>query len=365
MAIHDIPSEAIEQLLLTESEFYTPASLVAHARLNDYAAEYRRSVEDTEGFWAGIAQELEWFQPWRKVFDWKYPIFEWFQGAKCNISYNCLDRQVKAGRRNKVAYIWTTEDGTERQITYGQLLDFVSRTANGLRSLGVSKGDRVIIYMPLTLEGVVCMLACAAFGVVHSVVYAGFSVQALRRRIEDAGARVILTADLCYRRGNRVGLRSIVQEAISGLAAIDKVVVRRTQPPLELELHEMDFYELVRTQSTDCPPVVMDAEDPLYILYTSGTTGKPKGVVHVHGGYMVGIYYDMTRFGTSAMMTCSSAHQTLAGWWDILTSCMGCSWRGRQRCFAREPLIFRIRQLRGIHTQRTPVSSECGANRAI
>ncbi len=287
----------IEQLLRADQEFYPPASLVAQARLKDYDAEYKRSVEDAEGFWAGVARELEWFQPWNKVFDWKYPTFEWFQGAKCNITYNCLDRQVKAGRKNKVAYIWAGEDGTERQITYGQLLDFVSRTANGLRSLGVKKGDRVIVYMPLNLEGVVSMLACARIGAVHSVVYAGFSVQALRSRIDDAQARIILTADVCYRRGKRVELRSIVREAIAGLETIDKVVVlRRTQPPTDLELHEVDFYELVRQQSAECPAEIMEAEDPLYILYTSGTTGKPKGVVHVHGGYMVGIYYHMTRF---------------------------------------------------------------------
>lgn len=297
MATQTVHSEGIEQLLQSQNEIHPPASLVAKARLRDYPAEYKRSVEDPDGFWGEAAQELEWFQPWKKVFEWKYPTFEWFAGAKCNITYNCLDRQVKSGRKNKVAYIWVGEDGTERQITYGQLLDFVCRTANALKSLGVKKGDRVIIYMPLNLEGVVSMLACARIGAIHSVVYAGFSVQALRSRIEDAQARIILTADICYRRGKRVGLRSIVQESIAGLENVDKVVVlRRTEPPIELELHEVDFYELVRKQSASCPAEVMEAEDPLYILYTSGTTGKPKGVVHVHGGYMVGIHYHMTRF---------------------------------------------------------------------
>lgn len=297
MAIHTAQSEGIEHLLQSKNEILPPASLVANARLRDYPAEYGRSLEDPEGFWADAARELEWFRPWTKVFEWTYPTFEWFVGAKCNITYNCLDRQVKAGRRNKVAYIWVGEDGAERQITYGQLLDLVCRAANGLKSLGVTKGDRVVIYMPLNLEGVVSMLACARIGAVHSVVYAGFSVQALRSRIEDARARVILTADVGYRRGKRVELRSVVQEAISGLECVDKVVVqRRSLPPVELELHEVDFDDLTMKQSTDCPPEIMDSEDPLYILYTSGTTGKPKGVVHVHGGYMVGIHYYMTRF---------------------------------------------------------------------
>src|SRR5689334_2959411 len=191
----------IEPLLRTETELLPPKSLVENARLKDYAAEYQRSVDDPEAFWASAAKELEWFQPWTRIFDWKYPTFEWFQGGKCNITHNCLDRQVKSGRKNKVAYIWAGEDGAEQQITYGQLLDFVCRAANGLKQLGVKKGDRVIVYMPLCLEGVVCMLACARIGAVHSVVYAGFSVGALRSRIEDARARVILTADVTYRRG--------------------------------------------------------------------------------------------------------------------------------------------------------------------
>ncbi len=287
----------IEQLLRAEQEFLPPKSLKENARLKDYAGEYRRSVDDPEAFWTEAAKELEWFQPWSKVFEWKYPTFQWYVGGKCNITYNCLDRQVKSGRKNKVAYTWVGEDGTEQQITYGQLLDFVARTANGLKQLGVKKGDRVIIYMPLNLEGVVSMLACARIGAVHSVVYAGFSVGALRSRIEDAQARVVLTADVTFRRGKLVPLRAIVQESISGLEMVEKVVVlRRLKPALELSEREVDFYELVRAQKAECPAEVMDAEDPLYILYTSGTTGKPKGVVHVHGGYMVGIHYHMTRF---------------------------------------------------------------------
>lgn len=287
----------IEQLLHPEAELLPPRFLVENARLQNYADEYARSVESPETFWALAAQELEWFQPWTKVFDWKYPTFAWFLGAQCNITHNCLDRQIKLGRKNKVAYISVGEDGTEVQITYGQLLDLVGRIANAIKSLGVKKGDRVIIYMPLGLEGVASMLACARIGAVHSVVYAGFSVGALRSRIEDAQARVVLTADVTFRRGKQVPLRSIVEESIAGLELVETVVVlRRTRPVVELNEREVDFYELVRRQKAECPAEVMDAEDPLYILYTSGTTGKPKGVVHVHGGYMVGIHYHMTRF---------------------------------------------------------------------
>ena len=298
MTDSSISTGEISQLLQTGREVPPPAPLASAARLQDYDTEYRRSIEDPEGFWAKVAKELEWFRPWDRVFEWTYPTFRWFIGGQCNITYNCLDRNVQRGRKNKVAYTWLGEDGTERQVTYGQLLDMVARTANALRALGVERGDRVVVYMPLTLEGVVTMLACARIGAVHSVVYAGFSVQALRSRIVDAQARVIVTADIGFRRGKTVELKAIVDEAIDGLDFVAHVVVhRRAHPQTELVApREEDFEELVRRQPAHCPAAVMEAEDPLYVLYTSGTTGKPKGVVHVHGGYMVGTYYHMTRF---------------------------------------------------------------------
>jgi len=289
---------AVDQLLNVGREIAPPLSLVEKARMRDFAAEYARSVQDPDKFWDAIARELEWFTPWGKVFDWTYPTFRYFLGAKCNITHNCLDRHLCDGRKNKVAYTWVGEDGTERQVTYSQLFDMVCRIANGLKSLGVKKGDRVVIYMPLCIDSVATMLACARIGAIHSVVYAGFSVQALRSRIEDAQARVVVTADVGYRRGNKVDLKGILDEAVEGLEIVKSVVVlRRERPPIELgSEREIDFHELIAKQKAECPAEPMDSEDPLYILYTSGTTGKPKGVVHVHGGYMVGTYYHMTRF---------------------------------------------------------------------
>jgi acetyl-CoA synthetase len=288
----------LESLSREEDVIVPPSALRQAAFLQDLDTTYRRSIDDNEAFWSDVAQELEWFRPWETVFAWNYPRFQWFVGGQCNITVNALDRHAKSWRKNKVALVWIGEDGSEETVSYGQLLRRVNRVANGLKSLGVGKGDRVVIYMPLTMAGVTTMLACARIGAIHSVVYAGFSAGALRSRIVDAQAKVVLTSDVTYRRGKAVDLKSITDEAVGGLDVVKQVIVhRRQQPQQELRSErEIDFSDLVATQSVECEPEVMDAEDPLYILYTSGTTGKPKGVLHVHGGYMVGTYYHFKAF---------------------------------------------------------------------
>ena len=275
--------------LKVDEVFYPPKKVLEKALISkeEFDRLYQESIENPEKFWEKFAEEeLDWFEKWDKVFEWDFPKYQWFIGGKLNITYNCLDRHVENGRRNKLAYIWVDEDGNERKITYGELLELVNKIANGLKSLGVKKGDRVVIYMPLVIEQLAAMLAVARIGAIHSVVYAGFSANALKMRIEDAKAKVVITSTWTKRRGKKIDLKSVVDEAVKDLDFVEKVVVlQREGDQLELKDKEIDFNELIKHQSPSCQPQVMDAEDPLFILYTSGSTGKPKGVLHTIGGY--------------------------------------------------------------------------------
>ena len=290
-------NEENETLLKVDQLYEAPERVksIAHISEADYEKRYQESIDDPEGFWARIAeQELDWFQKWDKVFEWDHPYYQWFINGKINITYNCLDRHVHNGRRNKVAFIYTNESGYEEKITYGELLSRVNQFANGLKSLGVEKGDRIAIYMPPTPEQIVAMLACARIGAIHSVVYAGFSSQALKTRIDDAEAKLVICSTWTKRRGKKVDLKAIVDEAVPQCASVEKVIVsQRESDDYILYEQEVDFHELAGQQSQHLEAEATDAEDPLYILYTSGTTGKPKGVLHTHGGYNLFTHYSM------------------------------------------------------------------------
>lgn len=282
----------IEQIATHQEFLVAPEWLKAQATLQDLAGAHARSLADPDGFWGEWAQRMAWFTPWEKVLEWNYPDHRWFVGGRTNITLNALDRHADGAHRNKLALIWIGEDGSERKLTYYELRQTVSRLASGLRSLGVTCGDRVVLYLPLTVEGVASMLACARLGAIHSVVYAGMGVGALRDRIVDAGAHVVIAGDVGFRRGKVVDLRSIVEQAIEGLP-LRHVLWLQRGPQRPLRPHDVDFATLLAQSKPDVDPVPVDAEHPLYILYTSGSTGKPKGVVHVHGGYMVGTSYHL------------------------------------------------------------------------
>jgi acetyl-CoA synthetase len=286
-------SPEIDALLKEERTFAPTDTFRAQANAGD-SDVYARAANDPEAFWAGLAAELEWITPWSKVLEWQPPNAKWFVGGRLNISANCLDRHVRTWRRNKAAFVWEGEPGDRRTLTYFDLHRQVCQFANVLKSLGVGKGDRVAIYLPLIPELAIAMLACARIGAVHSVVFGGFSAESLRDRINDAQARLLVTADGGYRRGAIVPLKQVADEALAGAPSIEHVIVVRrgfAEIPVHItEGRDRWYHRLMDDASADCPAEPIDAEDMLYILYTSGTTGKPKGIVHTTGGYLVGVY---------------------------------------------------------------------------
>ncbi|MDQ2870391.1 MAG: acetate--CoA ligase [Acidobacteriota bacterium] len=283
--------ETIEALLLEKRRFKAPKAFAAAASVANPGI-YRKADRDFEKFWAGFAEELEWMKPWRKVLDWKPPRVKWFVGGKLNASVNCVDRHARGSRANKAALIWEGEPGDQRTITYRELLREVSKFANVLKSLGVKKGDRVTLYMPMIPELPIAMLGCARIGAIHSVVFGGFSAESLRDRINDQGAKILVTADGGWRRGNVVPLKKISDEALTDTPTIERmIVVKRTGGEVSWRAgRDVWWSELMADASANCPPEKMDSEDPLYILYTSGTTGKPKGILHTTAGYLLGTY---------------------------------------------------------------------------
>ena len=281
---------AIEALMLEERAFPPSAAFRAQANVSDPAI-YQRAADDLEGFWAEEAARLDWYEPWHTVLDWQPPFARWFDGGTLNVSVNCLDRHVAAGLGDRVAYHWEGEPGDRRTITYAELLDEVQRCANALRELGIRRGDRVAIYMPMIPELAVAMLACTRLGAPHNVVFGGFSADALSDRINDSLAKVVLTADGGFRRGKVSELKPNVDEALRHTPSVEHVVVvRRTGQHVHMERgRDLWWDEIVPRQEPTCEPERMAAEDMLYLLYTSGTTAKPKGILHTTGGYLAGV----------------------------------------------------------------------------
>jgi acetyl-CoA synthetase len=288
----NVPTANLDALLSEKRSFPPPEEFRRQANAADPAI-YEKAHLDSEGFWAAEAEKLDWFKRWTKVLEWNVPWAKWFVGAKLNLTHNCVDRHAATSRRNKAAIIWEGEPGDSRVLTFGMLQHEVNKFANVLKSLGVKKGDRIALYMGMTPELPIAMLACAKIGAPHSVVFGGFSVESLSERINDAQAKVLVTADGAWRRGNVVPLKANVDEALKGTPTIEKVVVlERVGKAANVSMQpgrDLWWHEVMASASDKCEAEPMDAEDMLYILYTSGTTGKPKGIVHTTAGYLVGV----------------------------------------------------------------------------
>ena len=284
-------SESLENLM-TESRLYPPSSDFA-AQANAQPELYELAQKDRLKFWEMQAERLTWHKKWNQTLDWSNaPFAKWFVGGELNVSYNCVDRHVESGHGDQIAIYFEGEPGDTRTITYSQLKDEVSKAANALIELGIKKGDRVAIYLPMIPEATIAMLACARIGAIHSVVFGGFSAEALRSRIEDASAKLVITADGGYRRGSAFALKPAVDEAVQKSPTVENVlVVKRCGNEVEFGEKDIWWHDLVDKQSTSHTPEFFDSETPLFILYTSGTTGKPKGILHTSGGYLTQAAY--------------------------------------------------------------------------
>jgi acetyl-CoA synthetase len=281
----------LEVLLKTEHRFPPPPEFAAQANVNDPKV-YDEAEADFEGWWESWAQKLDWFEPWQTVLEWNAPWAKWFKEGKLNVSHNCLDRHVEAGNGDKVAYHWVGEDDARRAVTYADLLEMTSRFANVLKSLGVQKGDVVGIYMPMIPETPAAMLACARIGATHNVVFGGFSAEAVRERMEVSDAKVLVTCNTSLRRGKPMPMKTNVDDVVSQLPKLEHVVVvKRTDDDCPMqEGRDIWWHEACEKVDAECPAEALEAEHPLFILYTSGSTAKPKGILHTSGGYLTGVY---------------------------------------------------------------------------